>query len=87
VYASIRTIKDHFSDFVRRAGLGEEIIVTSHDRPVAKLVPVAPEDLDRTISRQAFLADLSALRDSLSGRCSGAPMSQAVIDLRRGARY
>jgi len=87
VHASIRAVKDRFSEFVRLARRGEEIIVTSHDKPVAKLVPVSPQDIERTTSRQALLDELEELRGSLAGRCSGLPLSQTVIDLRKGARY
>lgn len=84
---SIRTAKDRFSEFVRRARLGEEIVVTSHDRPVAKLVPVSPEDLEGTTTRPVLLADLEALRASLGDRCPQGPLSQTVVGLRKGARY
>lgn len=73
--ASIRTVKDHFSEFVRRACLGEEIVVTSHGEPVAKLVPISPEDIERVTSRRSLLGELEILRESLlRGRCSGMPM-------------
>ena len=85
--ASIRTVKDRFSEFVRLARCGEEIIVTSHDKPVAKLVPLSADEIGRTASRQALLEELSELRKSLSGGCSGPPLSQVVANLRRGARY
>ena len=85
--ASIRTVKDRFSEFVRLARLGEEIIVTYHDKPVAKLVPVSPEDVEAATNRHTLLQELKELRESLPGGRSGPPMSQTVIDLRKEARY
>lgn len=87
MYASIRAVKDRFSEFVRLARRGEEIIVTSHDKPVAKLMSVSSEDVERTTSRQALLDELEELRRSLTDRRSGPPLSQTVIDLRKEARY
>lgn len=81
---SIRELKDHLSEFVRRARQGEEIIVTSHNRPVAKLVPVTQPE---KASKQALLAELTQLRRELRGKVKGEPVSQTVIRLRKEARY
>ena len=85
--ASIRAVKDRFSEFVCLARRGEEIIVTSHDKPVAKLVPVSPDDVERATGRKALLDELEELRESLPAHCSGPPLSRTVIDLRKEARY
>jgi prevent-host-death family protein len=57
--------KTHLSELVARAEQGGEVIITRHNRPVAKIVPiaaVAPFDADR---RRAAIAGLRALgRDS-----------------------
>lgn len=34
---SVRELKDHLSEYLRRAEAGEVIVVTSHARPVAQL--------------------------------------------------
>lgn len=34
--------KTHLSELVARAEQGEEVIITRHNRPVAKIVPVHP---------------------------------------------
>ncbi|MFU8858240.1 MAG: type II toxin-antitoxin system Phd/YefM family antitoxin [Deferrisomatales bacterium] len=85
--ASIRTVNDHFSQLLRRARLGEEIVVTSHGKPVAKLVPVSPEDIGQVPSRRRLLEELENLRDSLHGRCSGLPLSESVTNRRKESRY
>lgn len=43
---SVRDLRDHLSQYLRRASAGEEIVVTSHGKPVGRLVgpPVAPAD-------------------------------------------
>ena len=84
---SIREFRQHFSDYIRRAENGEEIIITSHNQPLAKLVPIV--DLERThlLSGQEFVAELESLRDKLNGAVEGINMSDEVINLRQEERY
>lgn len=35
---SVRDLKDHLSEYLRRVQAGEEIVVTSHGKPVGRLV-------------------------------------------------
>jgi len=54
--------KTHFSQLLERVAKGEEITITKHDRPVARLVPA-----DR-LSREhvaAIFRQMDALRQSL----------------------
>lgn len=37
----VRDLKNHLSEYLRRAQAGEDIVVTSHGRPVARLSAVA----------------------------------------------
>ena len=39
---SLAVAKAHFSELVRRAMLGEEVVVTKENKPVVKIVPVKP---------------------------------------------
>ena len=36
---SVRELKNHLPEYLRRVSVGEEVVVTSHKRVVAKLVP------------------------------------------------
>jgi prevent-host-death family protein len=49
--------KTHLSELIARAERGEEVIITRHNKPVAKLVPVqaAPSDAE---ARRAAVAGL-----------------------------
>ena len=38
--------KTHFGDLLDRVSKGEEIVITRHDRPVARLVPEGAQRLD-----------------------------------------
>lgn len=37
---SIRELKDHLSSYVRRICAGEEVVLTSRRRPVARMLPI-----------------------------------------------
>jgi prevent-host-death family protein len=37
---NVATAKAHFSELVRKAMLGEEVVVTKENKPVVKIVPV-----------------------------------------------
>ena len=61
---AVRELKDRLSELLRRAEAGEEIVVTSHGRPVARLGPVerfaaanapeAPETASRFVQQQSL---------------------------------
>ena len=41
---SVRELKNRISEYLRRAGAGERIVVTSHGKPVATLVSATDDD-------------------------------------------
>lgn len=60
--------KTHLSEYVARAEAGEEVIITRHNKPVAKIVPLAAEApvvqdiapfVQRTYSTGVPLVDLT----------------------------
>lgn len=65
--------KTHLSELVARAERGEEVIITRHNRPVAKLVPfneVSPELVAR---RRAIAAEMQAVGREIEAR--GGPIT------------
>ena len=84
---SIRELRQHLRDYIRRAENGEEIIITSHNRPLAKLVPIVELERTHRLSRQEFVMELENLRDKLKGAVEGINMSDEVINLRQEERY
>ena len=52
--------KTHLSELIARAERGEEVVITRHNKPVAKLVPIGKAP-DKDAQRQ--LAALDALQD------------------------
>ena len=86
--ASVRELKDHLSDYLRRVENGEEIIVTSHRRPIAKLVPVPESEAKRTPTRAEVLAELEQLRKDLAKTIPPQPpISEFIRELRDEERY
>ena len=59
--ASLRESKTRLSELVALAHAGEEVLITIHGRPKARLVPVA----DGFDTSDTWLAELSKLRTSL----------------------
>ena len=59
--------KTHFSEYVARAEAGEEVIITRHNKPVAKIVPLharpavleIPKFKQRTFDMGTPLVDLT----------------------------
>ena len=41
---SVRNLKDHLSEYLRRVQNGESVTVTDHGRPVAALVALSTQD-------------------------------------------
>jgi len=54
--------KTHLSELVARAERGEEVVITRHNKPVAKLVPVGPLEPDARSRRAAVDALLHAAK-------------------------
>ena len=52
--------KTHLSELVARAERGEEVVITRHNKPVARLVPIGPAPRYRSQRRQAALDGLQA---------------------------
>lgn len=70
--------KTHLSELVARAEQGEEVIITRHNKPVARLVPidvgVSPELLER---RRRSLDNLQAIGRTMVA--SGGPITREEI--------
>ncbi len=60
--------KTRFGELLERVGRGEEIVITRHDRPVARIVPEGSRNLDQV--RQA-IRSLEQLRHRISTRSKG----------------
>ena len=50
--------KTHFGELLDRVSKGEEVVITRHDRPVARLVPEGAQRLDEVRRAVAGLREL-----------------------------
>jgi prevent-host-death family protein len=62
--------KTRFGQLLRRVSKGEEIIITRHERPVARLVPEGRGSLQ---SVRKAAAGLRELRQRIASRTAGKP--------------
>ena len=78
------TLEQTQADLVKLLGMvqqGEEVVITSHGRPVAKLTGVP--QTNPAPNRQAWLAKLAQLRQRLSTGKTG-PTLEQILDEDRG---
>jgi prevent-host-death family protein len=68
--------KTRFGNLLDRVARGEEIVITRHDKPVARLVPEGRPSLDKV--RQA-VANMRALRAEMAQRKGFKPITDKEI--------
>jgi prevent-host-death family protein len=76
--------KTHLSELVARAEAGDEVIITRHNKPVAKIVPVADAPQFDVEKRRAAIAQLDALREELRRRHGSMSTEEIVALIREG---
>lgn len=64
--------KTHLPALLERVARGEQIIITKHGRPIARLVPIGKSDVER---RREAIARLKVFR---KGRTLGVPIKQLI---------
>jgi prevent-host-death family protein len=69
--------KTHFSELVARAEQGEEVIITRHNKPVAKIVPITEVSPELFRQRMAAVAELQAVGREMQRR--GGPITNEEI--------
>ena len=69
--------KTHLSELVARAEQGEEVIITRHNRPVAKLVPIGEVPAEVIARRRQVLEDMQAIGRRMSEQ--GGPVTREEI--------
>jgi prevent-host-death family protein len=58
---SVRNLKDHLSEYLRRVQNGEQVTVTDHGRPIAALVSLAKrgKTLEERFAQMAAAGDIT----------------------------
>ena len=76
--------KTHLSELVARAERGGEVIITRHNKPVAKIVPVKDVPQFDKAKRRAAVARIEALREELRAKHGSMTREQIVGLVREG---
>jgi prevent-host-death family protein len=74
--------KSRFGELLDRVAGGEEIVITRHDKPVAKMTPVRERNLEKV--REA-VSQLRALREEIALRPGFKPLT--VKEIRDAINY
>lgn len=68
---SVREFKDHLSEYLRRVQAGEELVVTSHGKPVARLAPPHASEANPEAQALARLRSQPWIRAGKGGKPLG----------------
>lgn len=68
--------KTRFGQILERVARGEEIVITRHDKPVARIVPEGGRDLSRI---RSAVRELRSLRDEIASGHGSRPLTQRQI--------
>ena len=85
----IRQLKDgELSQAIQRASRGEEIVVTDHGRPVARIVPYQPVALPKSVQRlvEQGLIELRSPAQRVGARVRLTRGAESAVDLVRQQR-
>lgn len=84
VSVTTREMRNNSAEVLRRVEAGEELVVTNHGRPVARLLPLAPSVLD-DLERRGELRRARRTWDTLPAP-TAAPDGITSADLVAGLR-
>lgn len=69
--------KTHLSELIARAERGEEVVITRHNKPVAKIVPIREVSPELYQQRLQAIAEMQAIGREIEAR--GGPITRAEI--------
>jgi prevent-host-death family protein len=76
--------KTHFGKLLDRVARGEEIVITRHDKPVARLVPEGAQRVDEVRQAVAGLCELQRrIRRRSKAKLTDAEVRSAIEEGRR----
>jgi prevent-host-death family protein len=77
--------KTHLSELVARAERGEEVIITRHNKPVAKLVPITEVPAELVARRREIMLRMQEIGRAIEAR--GGPITvQEILSWRDEGR-
>jgi prevent-host-death family protein len=85
-HVPISEFKDHASELVAAVERGEELVITRHGKPAAKVVAVPPEDIDRRDRVMAAFDKLAAMRAAMRAEGRSVTMEEIIAWKNEGRR-
>jgi prevent-host-death family protein len=76
----VNKVREQLAKYLTEAERGEEVIITKHNKPIAKLV-----NYEEPQNEKKKFPDMTEFRKQF--KIKGKPLSQTVIDMRREDRY
>jgi len=73
----VNKVREKLAKYLSEAERGEEIIITKHSKPIARLMPVE--------SKKSESPDLKEFREKIKRK--GKPMSEEIREMRKEERY
>jgi prevent-host-death family protein len=83
---SIKDLKNNLSAYLKMVSHGEELIITSHNQAIAKIIPLIDESKEGKISQSLFLDEIHQLHQQLSKIKLKTTMRDAVLQGRKDER-
>ncbi|WP_185957114.1 type II toxin-antitoxin system Phd/YefM family antitoxin [Gracilimonas mengyeensis] len=80
----VNQVREQLAKYLTEAEQGEEVIITRHNKPVAKLVNYEEPEKNQKKGKNKF-PDMTEFRKKI--KVKGKPMSEFVVDMRREERY
>ena len=81
--------KTHFSEYVMRAEAGEELVITRHNKPVAKIVPFNADEearkIPKFVQRTFAMGPLLVAETNMNHLAAQLEDDDIVAKMRRGA--
>ena len=83
--------KTHLSEYVMRAEAGEEVIITRHNKPVAKIVPLhakpalPPRKAPKFVQRTFAMGPLLVAETNMNHLAAQLEDEDIIAKMRRGA--
>jgi len=74
----VKEARQHFTEYLAKVMAGEEIIITKHAEPIARISPVKKRTRKALTSHKDLRLTLAA---------KGKPLAEIVIDSRKEERY
>ena len=73
----VNEVREKLAKYLSEAEQGEEIIITKHSKPIARLLPVE--------NKKSEFPDLTKFREKITVK--GKPMSENVTEMRKEERF